>query len=440
MMTRRQFGGVFGWLAGMVARLTLTCRSYAASDPDFTLAAIPDAQYNAQDCTGMYAVMMNRIIADRTAYNIKAVLGEGDTLHVPSTSSSAQATVATSAFGLLDAAGIPHISCPGNHDYFNPANADRTSIGWHFRSGSYFGAAARAAVFGSGISMGGGDMAYWVGSYDPYSGTTPTQDSTNSGAATAIRLMIGRRRILVIATPYYADSPSLVWAKALHDTYAAQGYEVIVLAHGYLTTHPADTTPLTRTSRWGPSGGTQALAAAPYSNSGLELWRGYFPSDTADPSDVTNVGFRNWSNHLLTLGGHVIDPLVGGTYYDGAGSQYINSLDLVNNAGRTNHGLMCNLQQRDSNADTANASCTSVSSTFGDDRAHLLYMMFSPSNQTLKLRVLSANTGLWAGSLTVPASGTPYCASSTPVDLVSLSYPGIPAALRGLPSAVVRKS
>jgi hypothetical protein len=147
-----------------------------ARAPISLLPLFPDPQFLAESCPdnrgGYYAALMKWIVHNKNMVftdgkssfdaNIKAVVGVGDCVN--STTGLNEYANAQNAWSILDANGVAFTTPPGNHDYSGSPSA-RNNLGAQFASG-YFSAANRSSVYGSGISLGGGDMAYWVGSHD----------------------------------------------------------------------------------------------------------------------------------------------------------------------------------------------------------------------------------------------------------------------------------
>lgn len=379
----------------------------AEQDPDFTIVVVPDSQYLAASCTSMYSRLIQRIIDDAASWNTKAVIHVGDCQDGASFSVvNSQGTVMQAAYGLLDTAGIPFIGPPGNHDYEGGISSiNRALIGRSFISPNFMSATYRSGVLGSGLAIrAGSDMAYWVGSYD------------TSGANTAIRLVIGRRKFLIIALEFFPRSLVLNWAKGLHDTYAALGYDVWFTTHGYLTDQLSGNPQCARASTYGPNHYSQG--AAPASNSGLEMWRGYYPSDSSDPSDATWAGFKAWSNLFGCTCGHWVDPLTdSGSYWS--------RIPISSESARaqTVQQIFANAQERDNSTSWCPAGTPNGSS----DTARLFYLKFRPSLGTLEGYMFSANSGLYA-----TGTGSAACSSAVPVNLFgSLAYSGVPRLFPG---------
>lgn len=200
-ITRRGFGvSVLGGLMGAaasrlistpsvaVASRLMSTPSVAVAGTDFTIAIIPDPQFLAEACPDRggryYAAMMQWIVDNKNIVftsstpsfdaNIKAVVGVGDCVN--STADPNEYRNAETAWTILDKNGIAFTTPPGNHDYSGELSS-RRSLGAQFKKG-YFSARHRSSVYDSGISLGDGDMAYWIGSHD------------TTGANTAVKFVI----------------------------------------------------------------------------------------------------------------------------------------------------------------------------------------------------------------------------------------------------------
>jgi hypothetical protein len=283
-ITRRGFGAsVFSGLTGAAAsRLIDTSSAAAAGDAgaDFTIALIPDPQYLADACPNglgiYYAAMMQWIVDHKSIVftssgpsfeaNIKAVVGVGDCVN---DAEDVQFTNAETAWSILDTNGIPFITPPGNHDYaHNPSS--RSHLGAQFATG-YFSASNRASVYGSGISLGDGDMAYWIGSYD------------SSGANTAVKFVISGVQLLILALDFFAGNAAWSWAYDI--MLANSDCECYITTHAWLTING---TQFQREDAFGPD--SYRMAGAPYSNSAAQAW--------------SDRGVNTWPNLFGIFGGH----------------------------------------------------------------------------------------------------------------------------------------
>jgi hypothetical protein len=280
-ITRRGFGAsVLSGLAATATSRLVSTPSVAAAGADFTIAIIPDPQYLAESCPnnsgGYYRAMMQWIVNNRNIVfksrtssfdaNIKAVVGVGDCVNAPVRYQFANAQM---AWTILDMNGIAFTTPPGNHDY-SGGPASRSHLGEQFATG-YFSAKSRSSVYGSGIALGGGDMAYWVGSYD------------TTGANTAVKFVISGIKLLILAMDFFAGNAAWSWAYDL--MLANSDCECYITTHAWLTKNG---TRYRRTDGYGTD--TYSMAATPYSNSAEEAW--------------SDRGVSTWSNLFGIFGGH----------------------------------------------------------------------------------------------------------------------------------------
>jgi hypothetical protein len=287
-ITRRGFGAsVFSGLTSAAAVRLVNTSSVTAEEEaraDFTIAIIPDPQYLANSCPndrgGYYIAMMQWIVDHKNIVftssppsfdaNIKAVVGVGDCVNNPG---DIQCKNAENAWTILDRNAIAFTTPPGNHDYEHDLDS-RSHLGTQFTTG-YFSASNRSSVYGSGISLGGEDMAYWIGS----------QDST--GANTAVKFVISGIKLLILALDFFAGNAAWSWA---YDVMLANSdCECYITTHAWLTINGAQ---YERTDAFGPD--AYRMADVPYSNSALQAW--------------SERGVRTWSNLFGIFGGHDVFP------------------------------------------------------------------------------------------------------------------------------------
>jgi hypothetical protein len=278
-ITRRGFSAsLLSGLAGAGASRLTGARSMAGTD--FTIAIIPDPQYLAASCPdklgGYYSAMMQWIVdhkntvltSSRPSFraNIKTVVGVGDCVNSATGNEFANAQA---AWTILDKNGIAFITPPGNHDY-SGSPSSRSHLGAQFSTG-FFSARNRSRVYGSGISLGDGDAASWIASYD------------TTGANTAVRFVISGIRLLFLAMDFFAGNAAWSWA---YDVMSANpDCECYITTHAWLTTNA---TQFQRTDGYGPN--AYSMAGPPYANSAAEAW--------------STVGVKTWSNLLGIFSGH----------------------------------------------------------------------------------------------------------------------------------------
>ena len=288
-ITRREFGiSVLGGLVGTAATRLIDAAPAAAAARDFTIAIIPDPQYLAESCpdaTGQYyTAMMQWIVGNKNirlqsgkssfAANIKTVVGVGDCVNA---AVDGEFKNAEDAWRILDKNGIPFTTPPGNHDYgaYEHGISSRDALGTQFKNG-YFSARSRSKIYRSGIDLGDGDMAYWIGSHD------------GTGANTAVKFVVSGISMLVLAMDLFAGNAA--WSWAYRTMMSNPDCECYITTHAWLT---AWGTQYQRTDGYGPD--SYSMSGAPYSNSAVEAWN--------------NVGVNAWPNLCGIFCGHdLVDP------------------------------------------------------------------------------------------------------------------------------------
>src|ERR1035438_3314269 len=186
-----------------VASRLMSTPSVAVAGTDFTIAIIPDPQFLAESCPDgggrYYTAMMQWIVDNKNIIftssppsfdaNIKAVVGVGDCVN---STADAEFRNAETGWKILETNSIAFTTPPGNHDYSGNTTS-RGSLGAQFKKG-YFSAKHRSSVYGSGINLGNGDMAYWIGSHD------------TTGANTAVKFVISGIKLLILAMDFFAGN------------------------------------------------------------------------------------------------------------------------------------------------------------------------------------------------------------------------------------------
>jgi hypothetical protein len=413
-ITRRGFGAsVLGGLTGAAAARLIKTSSVAAQGApgaDFTIAIIPDPQYLADLCPnqlgGYYAAMMKWIVDNKhmaftsgtTSFdaNIKAVVGVGDCVN---NTNPIQYTNAQAAWTILDRSGVAFTTPPGNHDYAHGPDS-RSHLGAQFTNG-YFSARNRASVYGSGISLGGGDMAYWIGSYD------------STGANTAVKFVISGIKMLILAMDFFAGNAAWSWA---YDVMRANSdCECYITTHAWLTVNG---TQYQRTDSFGPD--SYRMSDAPYSNSAVQAW------------DL--IGVKTWSNLFGIFGGH--DVFKGRrAHREDSGSVLTPQLDTNplewywhqvpvqsgSSRGQTVQQLFVNAQQIDELCGTEVSTASGVGQI-----ASVFLLSRRPALGLLEGRMISTQSGDWFESRSASyPDGTSWSASETL--LFSIPFPGLQA-------------
>jgi hypothetical protein len=385
-LTRRGFGAsILSGLTGTAASRLMGARSESKTSADFTIAIIPDPQFLAASCPdrfgGYYAAMMKWIVDNKHIVlnssapsfdaNIKAVVGVGDCVNQTAAN---QYQNAQNAWTILDTNSVAFTTPPGNHDYTGKPSS-RSKLGAQFASG-YFSAKHRSLVYGSGIELGGGDMAYWVGSYDA------------TGANTAVKFVISGIKQLILAIDFFAGNAAWSWA---YDVMLANSdCECYITTHAWLTMKGKQ---FQRTDGYGPDG--YEMAAAPYSNCAAEAW--------------STLGVNTWPNLFGIFGGHDIfgshnsDPPSPAWFWQQV------SVSSESPRGQTVHQLFVNSQQLDE-------SCSaSVSSASGAGQIATVFLLTRrPGLGLLEGRMISTQSRNWfeARSASFPG-GTSWSASET---------------------------
>ena len=385
-ISRRGFtASILGGLAGSVAsRLVGSPASQLMGNPavsyggdDFTIAIIPDPQFLAESCPDnlgdYYGGMMNWIVDHKNMVftsgppafnaNIKAVIGVGDCVNLTSGTPGAsgpsgvdECKNAETAWTILDTNGIAFTTPPGNHDYVGTPSS-RSNLGAQFANG-FFSATNRSSVYGSGIDLGGGDVARWIGSFD------------NTGSNTAVQFVISGIKMLILAMDFFAGNAEWAWA---HDVMAAfPDSECYITTHAWMTKHG---THFQRQDQWGPD--AYSMAPSPYSNSTWEAWN--------------QIGVNTWPNLVGVFSGHDIS----GNIVETAGAlpewywQYV-PIKSSSSKAQTVHQLFANAQQLDAACDL------SVSRTTGAGQIASVFLLSRrPRLGVLEGRMISTYSGDW---------------------------------------------
>jgi hypothetical protein len=387
-ISRRGFGAsILGGIA--CAAVPPQLGTQAAEGSDFTIAIIPDPQFLAESCpdnSGVYYAALMKWIVDhknivftsgKSAFNanIKAVVGVGDCVN--STAGANEFANAETAWTILDANGIAFTTPPGNHDY-SGGPSSRDNLGAQFATG-YFSAWNRSSVYGSGIDLGGGDMAYWIGSYDA------------TGANTAVKFVISGVKMLILAMDFFSGNAAWAWAYDVMLTNS--DCECYITTHAWLTTNG---TQFQRTDTYGPNG--YAMAGAPYSNSAAEAWY--------------DIGVSTWPNLVGTFSGH---DLMGSTNSDPSATLsppwFWQRVPVESESPRRQpvHQLFVNAQQLD-----ASCSATMSNASGAGQMASVFLLSRRPKLGLLEGRMISTQSGNWFGpEPTFYPGGTGWSASET---------------------------
>jgi len=374
-ISRRHFNAA---LLGGLAATQLSRPLRATPGADFTLAVIPDPQNLAVACPASpagsyYTGMMNWINTNKNltlttspggsfGANIKAVVGVGDCLNNPGGS---ETTNAVAGWTVLDSNSLAWVTPPGNHDYGSNAPATRSNLGSHFKTTGFFAASSRSAVYGAGISLGGGDMAYWVDSFD------------TTGANIAVKFVISGIKMLFISMDFFAGSSAWNWAYGVHQ--ANLDCECYITTHGWLRMNGNQ---FARLDTNGPGSASYSMADSPYSNSTQQAWSG------TGASGLT-ASVSTWNNLFGCFGGHDIDPASSGSP-----AWYWQRTPVSSSSARGQ-----TVQQFFANSQEIDAGCSGSASLISGagQLAQVFLLSRRPSLGLLEGRMLSTVTGDWIG-------------------------------------------
>lgn len=359
---------VLSGLAGAAASRLMSTHPVTAGGADLTIAIIPDPQYLAESCPdnsgGYYTAMTKWIVSNKNivftsgtspfAANIKAVVGVGDCVN--QTGGDNQFRNAQEAWKVLDKNRIAFTTPPGNHDYIGAGPDARSKLGGQFATG-YFSAKRRSSVYGSGIDLGGGDMAYWIGSLD------------RTGADTAVKFDISGIKLLILAMDFFAGNAA--WSWAFDVARANSDCECYITTHAWLTMRGKQ---FERADGYGPD--AYKMAGAPYSNSAAEAW--------------STLGVNTWPNLFGVFGGH---DIFGGHNSEPSSPAWFWQQVPVKSAsasGQTVHQLFVNSQQLDQGCGASVSEATGAGQI-----ASVFLLSRRPTLGLLEGRMISTQSGNW---------------------------------------------
>ena len=101
----------------------------AQTSSDFSVVLLPDTQYYSESHPTIFQQQTQWIVDNRAAWNIQAVLGEGDIVNTPG--QAYEWINADEAIHTLDVANIPYALAIGNHDYDNIAPSSRGTVAYN---------------------------------------------------------------------------------------------------------------------------------------------------------------------------------------------------------------------------------------------------------------------------------------------------------------------
>ena len=181
-------------LSGLFISLAILS-SHAVLAEDFTIVLFPDTQNEVTD-SEVWDTMPNWVAANKTANNIKAVLGMGD---ISDSNTNSEFSEAARGWTVIKNAGVIYAPVRGNHDSGNtPFN-------------TYFG------------------PSYFSG--QPWYGGSADGTTNNNYY---VKFDVGEQKYLDIAFGYSPSSSALNWAQGIIN--ANPDREVIISTHSYLDT------------------------------------------------------------------------------------------------------------------------------------------------------------------------------------------------------------
>lgn len=277
--------GLYTWGSSMT-KFDSVSASVEAADDSFSVAVVPDTQYEARSYPAMLVSQMKWLATNRANLNLAMVLQEGDV--VDTSSQATQWTNASAGFKHLNGK-VPFVVAAGNHDMF----AFASSAEPYAITRNPFNA------FISGLS-----------DYKP-SGTYRPNDYLN----TYKLFSAGGLDLVVITVEFGAGDDVLAWAGGIADRYA--GRHVLFLTHDYL-------------------GQTNALRGSDPAD--LYLPRTYHPTTMNNGVDMWQKLVSTHPNIQFVFNGHVIAPVNPTTPYS------VGRLVSTNQAGRSVYQVLTNYQ------------------------------------------------------------------------------------------------
>jgi 3',5'-cyclic AMP phosphodiesterase CpdA len=268
----------------------------AMKEGSFTIVVLPDTQNYSEKFPQTFAAQTKWIAENKVARNVACVLHLGD---ITNHSTPVEWENAARAMSALDAADLPYVMVPGNHDYSEKgACKDRTT-----RLNDYFPLAKR--------KFAGEDV---FGAYDKES----------DRAENTYRLFsAGGRDFLAIGLEFGPRRDVVRWANEI--AAAHPGREAILLTHAYMYDDDTryDWKKYGKNQTWNPHDYAVAKATNDDVLDGEELWKELVAKH---------------ENFILTLNGHVL--------HDGLGR-----ITTQTPAGRDVHQTLVNFQMRPQGGD-----------------------------------------------------------------------------------------
>lgn len=440
------------------------------ADPDWSVVVIPDPQMLPTVAkVAQYRAMMQYIIDGASSWNTKVVIGVGDVNSNGTNDSGARGgiTLANSAWQMLDAAGIPWITPPGNHDLVNKIALPNTGCpggitpcihnmpGYAFDNNYLTASGSNLSVSGANVSSGtyqfvSGDVWKTLGVTGGGAGcanSTFVISSVAGGVATLdaspgdatncnwylgygfmspsirssfsywggsldatntnnwyIKLAVGSRKIAIFAVEFFPGPYEYVAWKAVHDSVRAEGYEVWITTHANV--YSTATARLAHHDDLYTIDGTGHYGYLPLSDAACIA----DPNDrrcAMSPDEGWSTYLTAWPNLQMAFNGH---------YPDGPARWNVYQNASTSPRQQTVTHAFIDYQNLES----------------GGEGAYLMFLKMRPAADTMEVYIYSS-----VGSHWLSLAGT--FSSATPVVVQTVSpMPRKPIGMFPLPAGVLR--
>jgi hypothetical protein len=248
------------------------------STGDYSIIIIPDTQIVTRYHPEMLLPMTSWIVSQAERLNLKMVLHIGDVVDEGATN-ELQFQQTFAALQVIDQADIPLLICPGNHDYDNLLDQDRSLTMFN----TYFGMERYKAKkwFGGVFEQGKVENSY-------------------------AKLEINNQKYLFLSLEFGPRDEVLFWVDQILVEHAA--YEVIIITHSYMYINGQRTKP-------GDTYNPKLYLGAEGANDGEDLWQKCFRkhanisaiysghhvpehvssrTDLGDHNNLVFQSFQNW--------------------------------------------------------------------------------------------------------------------------------------------------
>lgn len=194
---------VFSWLVLLACAYPPLLAAQVAPQ-DFSVVLLPDTQYYSESHPQIFQQQTQWVVNHRSAWNIQAVIGEGDIVNTPS--QGYEWLNADAAIQVLDQTGMPYTLAIGNHDYDGVLPQNRGTTAYN----QWFGVSRYIA------------KPWYLGHYG----------STNENFYTTFT--VNGQQYIVLALEYYPRDPQLQWAASIIQ--ANPNAKIFVTTHSFLYT------------------------------------------------------------------------------------------------------------------------------------------------------------------------------------------------------------